>query len=333
MLLAPLPFLSAGQVFADPFFNSSEPGCDGSDPNVLWCDDFEDGDWVQTDSGGYRDGNIITPTAETYPPNDGWAGDVYYPTGASGVFNKALPGPADSPNYAVCGGMGVAGTPCAATSGLRVPIDSQGWQGMMGAHSLKGRTNYTHIYHRYYIKPLTGFTWGHEKLYTYNPCCLQAGIILGNTSSYFGSGTPQMFVATEGNWRLQNRNLGPSPDHVGWVVDGATLQWFVLRPGNWYALQIEIDTLAGILRMWMDNCGANGLGCTGQPTLRMEHTNVNWGGKSIGTLWLETWSNAGSRGTTYFDQFKVSTVGPIGFSGQSNTRDRTPPPTPNPHYS
>src|SRR2546428_655319 len=38
-------------------FNSAEPGCDYSDPNVVMCDDFEDGIWYRTncDSSGVTD--------------------------------------------------------------------------------------------------------------------------------------------------------------------------------------------------------------------------------------------------------------------------------------
>ena len=58
-----------GAASADPYFNSTEPGCDGSDPNVLTCDDFEDGDWYVTD--GDTAGGLANPD------NDGWGGTIY----------------------------------------------------------------------------------------------------------------------------------------------------------------------------------------------------------------------------------------------------------------
>src|SRR5262245_49175420 len=40
-----LALVAGPPASAHPYFNSSEAGCDGSDPNVLMCDDFEDGTW------------------------------------------------------------------------------------------------------------------------------------------------------------------------------------------------------------------------------------------------------------------------------------------------
>src|SRR5439155_17603430 len=74
----------------------------------------------------------------------------------------------------------------------------------------------------------------------------------------------------------------------------------------------------GVLEIWADNCGANGLGCTGTPTLRAQYTNVLWrlagDNTQIGSIWLESWSNIPSIGEEYYDQIKVSKVGPIGFT-------------------
>jgi hypothetical protein len=337
MLFASSLFLSAGQAFADPFFNSSEPGCDGSDPNVLWCDDFEDGDWAQTDSMGARGNAFVTSNPETYASNDGWVMDVYYPTG--GQPNQNNPGkgypstnPATGPNYALCGGQGVAGTNCAAKSGPRVlPSNSS----MMGMHSLKGRTNYNEVYLRWYVKPSSDFQWGHEKTFTFNPCCLQFGIILGDLYSLFGHGIPTFLVYTEGQKiRTQNMNTPlNAADAVNMHADdergGKLSYWW--SPGNWHAMQLHFksDTNGsnGVLEMWADNCGPNGLECTGVPTKRMSYTDVNWQGKGLGTLWLENWSNPLSHGDTSYDQFKASTVGPIPFSGVTN--DKTPPAAPN----
>src|SRR5262245_34688266 len=69
---------------ADPYFNSAEPGCDGTDPDVLLCDDFEDGDW-------FFDGDA------NLPENDGW--------------NRMSLGEVEG--AARCGRAGAAGTSCA----------------------------------------------------------------------------------------------------------------------------------------------------------------------------------------------------------------------------
>ena len=44
-----------GQAKAHPFLNSAEPQCNGNDPTILMCDDYEDGTWFVTNadtSGG-----------------------------------------------------------------------------------------------------------------------------------------------------------------------------------------------------------------------------------------------------------------------------------------
>jgi hypothetical protein len=331
MLLAPLPFLSAGQVFADPFFNSSEPGCDGSDPNVLWCDDFEDGDWAYTDAVGIRGGSKITTNAESYEPNDGWYMDIYYPTnGQSGTGFPSVQANT-GPNYATCGGKGAAGTDCAAQSGPRMTPEGEG---MMGMHSLKGRTNYDELYLRWYFKPSAGFVWGHEKTYTLNPCCLQSGIFLGDLYSFFGHGIPIFLVYSEGQRKLtQNMNTPlNAADAVNMRPDderGGALSYY-WTPGVWHAMQMHFKKNTsgnnGVFELWADNCGADGRQCTGQPTKRMSYSNVNWQGNGIGTLWLENWGNKVSVGETSYDQFKAATVGPIPFSGVTN--DGTPPAAP-----
>ena len=97
MLLASLLLLSPGPVFAHMFLNSAEPICNGSDPTILMCDDYEDGSWFITnaDSGGSGD-----------PQNDGWAGTIW----ATDPLQQ---------NYTRCGGKGAAGTNCTATTSNR----------------------------------------------------------------------------------------------------------------------------------------------------------------------------------------------------------------------
>jgi hypothetical protein len=327
MLLAPLLFLSTSQAFANLYFNSSEPGCDGSDPTVVWCDDFEDGDWGQTDENGLRGGTQLTTNAETYTPNDGWFLDGFYPL--PNGYGRGFPATTTpAKNYVFCGGYGVAGTNCAATSGPRMTIqgDPKDSAGMMGKHSLApNRASYKNLYLRWYIKPLTGFQWGHEKMMTINPCCLQIGIHLGSLYSPFSSGIPTFLNYADGQkWLYQNRNTviastnRPDPNN-------GNKQSYYMNPGDWHSLQIHIDSGAGVYEMWADNCGADGLMCTGSPTLIAQYTGVNWGGMSIGTIWLENWSSAASKGEAYYDQFKAATVGPIPFSDNSKTSDTVPP--------
>ena len=67
---------------------------------------------------------------------------------------------------------------------------------------------------------------------------------------------------------------------TGWFDQnqGNDLSWTI---GNWHYIEVRIklDTPkgngTGIVQVWADNCGANGLGCTGPGTLRLSHTGVN----------------------------------------------------------
>jgi hypothetical protein len=189
----------------------------------------------------------------------------------------------------------------------------------MADHGFVGQQSVSEIYVRYYYKPLANYAWGWEKHLTFNQACgLSAGcggIKFGNLhlrGAQSGNRPTtvemsyQIVNAIEDNHRRQNQ--GNTLDFTG---------------GNWYFIEIHIKLESpgqsnGLLEVWIDNCGANGLGCTGTPTLRMRHTNVHFGREAqnelIGTVWFENWGNLGSMGEAYRDQVKVSKVGPIGFA-------------------
>src|SRR5690349_23300861 len=69
---------TASLVRADGYFNSSEPGCNGSDPNVLFCDDFEHkangstpGEWYSLNGDqANAAGGILTKSK-------GWNGTIF----------------------------------------------------------------------------------------------------------------------------------------------------------------------------------------------------------------------------------------------------------------
>src|SRR2546425_7493314 len=215
-------------------FNSAEPGCDGSDPNILWCDDFEDGNW------------FVTPADKNNPLNGGWNGSPFGGPDPQGT------------GFGRCGGLGVAGTNCAATSGPHAGI---GQALAMADHDLRDLTSVSEIYFRYYIRPLAGFRFGQEKALTFNRCCAGVGGI------YFGTlfwgisdptlvGDPVFYAINQGVNLVQNQgqDLGP-------------------QAPNWYyvELHLQLNTPGlndGVLELWMDNCGADGRGCTSPGTPR-----------------------------------------------------------------
>jgi hypothetical protein len=266
-------------------FSSGEPGCDGSDPNVVMCDDFEDGVWYRTncDNGGVTDA-----------ANDGWCGTIYKPIE-----------PVDA---AVCGAAGAAGTNCAATSGF-----SNGAIGgqMMADHSFRYLDEFEEIYARYYYKAADGYIWGWQKAMTWNQCCAGIGRIKWGNLHFPCVGAlscaPSVQLPVPEDV-MQGQNLG-NP--------------LTFLSGRWYFIEVhmQLNTVGqadGVVEVWLDDCGRDGLGCAGTPTRRLRRTDVRFNrqspGEKIGSIWWENWANPGSTGMEYYDQVKVATVGPIGFA-------------------
>ena len=276
LLLLPLPAAAA------TYFNSAEPGCSGSDPNVLLCDDFEDGSWY------------VTTQDYTSAPNDGWSGTIY--------ANPITP-----PNAAFCGGVGVAGTPCTATHGVK---DGSAGGRNMAKHALALMTD--EVYVRFYTRISSGYFFGAEKVLTFNRTFAD-GIWFGNLHINCGN------EGTTGT--LQWQVPGGFPGGCVSQNQGNAL----LLTGNdhWYFIEVHVklDTVGqnnGTLRLWLNDCGTTGV-CTGTPTLRTSRTDLKFRQSSntemLGNLWWENWANPGSIGERYLDQIKVSRVGPIGFMG------------------
>jgi hypothetical protein len=178
----------------------------------------------------------------------------------------------------------------------------------MGDHNFSGQQSVDEFYFRYYLKDLPGAQIGQEKMLSVNLCCAGGGgIKFANHFTWAGGRTIQVTVVAEG----ANRGLNVSD--IGVLTTGTW--WFIE-----YHLKLNTPGVAnGVWEVWINNCGTSGTSCTGTPTLRARHTNVLWrivgDNSQVGSLWLENWANPGGTGTTYYDQIKVSKVGPIGFMG------------------
>jgi uncharacterized protein YjdB len=268
------------------YFNSSEPGCDGSNANVLWCDDFERGYWFKTTADAFNAANA------------GWNGTPYGDVDPLGL------------NFGRCSGAGVGGgTSCAATNGGHTGI---GQARAMADHSLS--QSVTEVYFRYYVKPLPGYAAGQEKAITFNKGLAGVGGIYAGTV-FYGLGAAG-----------SNPNPQPTfleENHPGGAINLDQNQGtpFGLVTGHWNAIQVRLKFVApgsDIVQMWMDDCGTDGTACTGTPTLRMSYSNetlspASDSSPSIGSIWLENWANPESVGEMYYDQIKVAKTGPIGF--------------------
>ncbi len=271
------------------FLNSAESQCDGSDPTIMMCDDYEDGSWFVTnaDSGGRND-----------PQNDGWAGTIYF------VDPLGL-------NFARCGAKGAAGTNCTSTTGYR---NTKPALGSGQGHHMLGPTTPTYpneIYHREYIKFSPGYVFGHEKVTFYERS--NSSVQHGLTQTPFGSSeidfATQSGSGCPGGRCKQNQGVNIS---------------FI--PGNWYYMETHLvlgNGSNGRVEIWIDDCGTNGLGCTGPGTLRLSHSNLSFTKWSQGCcdVHQENWCpsdatppNAGScAGEVHRDQtvFATRRIGPI----------------------
>lgn len=269
------------------YFNSAEPGCDGTDPNVLMCDDFEDGDWYTKNCDQARASGGLLQT-------DGWCGTIFNDAGmAAGT--------------ARCGGRGVR-SDCAATTGVFTSENAN-----MADHALSGAQGVNEIWVRFYTKPLGGYAFGAEKMLTFNDGQPGgAGIRWGNLSWNCGAGS----AATTGTLTMGF----PAPMDVCQLVN--TGNSISIQSGNWYFYEVHYRLSTpgqsdGIFELWVDNCGPTGTACPATPTLRIRRTDVRNARTStnelIRVLWFEAWANPRSGGERYWDQIKVARVGPIGY--------------------
>lgn len=322
LLLAPVLLLTASPASAAPYYNSSEPGCDGTNSDVLWCDDFEDGDWAAT----YCDVNN--------PANDGWNMTMYAPGGTYSC-GQALAGSPGPGNGGLATGTGIGGGK-AVQSGIH---SGAGQAYLMGDHTLNGATTttngYNEVYFRYYIKKVRPYTEGGQKHFSFNPCCAGIGGIKFAAFTSGGSGPdllPPDGTATHGeSW------------YVAYEANSGALMrsaqnispWYWIA-GEWYYVEVHIKlntpgVADGVFELWLNDCGTNGNSCGASPTLRARHTDIQYVGPGdntkIGSLWLENWANPATSGVEYYDQFKVSKTGPIGFSSTGGG-DVTPPAAP-----
>lgn len=271
-------FAAVTSTTATTYFNSSEAGCDGSDPDVLMCDDFEDGVWYVGGCNAGGPGN---------PANDGWGGTVYAD-------------PITPPGAAVCGGVGAAGTNCTATHGV---TSGSGNGRNMADHALS--QGVSEIYVRFYTRPSSGYRFGDEKVLAFNQSAgaCSAGIWFGNLA-LGRTGWMTWRVGTTGQHLRQNHGKALA------MVGG---RWYYVEI---HIVLNTAGQNNGTLRLWINDCGTTGV-CTGSPILRMSYTDVRFRHSSnselIRNLWWENWAHPGVVGERYIDQIKVSKVGPIGF--------------------
>lgn len=205
----------------------------------------------------------------------GWCGTIY--------GGKAYP------KAAVCGNVGYRSN-CAAVSV---------WTGGQDAEQADVSVTpaSSDLYIRFYTKPEAGYQFGAEKVLTLNKASAgNAGIYFGNLHINCGAGD------AKSTGMLQWQPAGPSPSGCRDII--------TMSPGRWYYIEVHIKPSANLLEVWANDCGASGP-CAGTPTKRLTLTNYPLASGSVGSVWLQAYSNPVSHGKRWWDAVKIST----GFNG------------------
>ncbi len=294
MLVAALVLLPVNHAFAAQYLNSAEPMCSGSDSTVLFCDDFEDGAWY-----------YFSGTNDYATVNKGWKGEFGIWPDPLGLVH----------NYGRCliDGLqgGAVGTGCSAES--RNTNDGQGNQ---ARHQFgPSATSVNEIYLRFYIYMAAGYNPTHHKLLSIG----WGDAIMGEQHIIVDL---RVFTSPmDGTGCIMIGTFAPDRDPVNacWLnqnqgnnISFATGRWYYLE----YHLKLNTSGQAdGVWEMWADDCGANGLGCTGSGTLRTRYTGgagLREGGQ-IKTILFEAWQGTAFSGSRYWDQIVARTtrIGPM----------------------
>lgn len=319
-------------------FDTFDPACDGSDSSIVFCDGFEDGEWIALDDGH-------AGTAE----NDFWV--------ASAAWSDGVPRfPVDSAGraFAECGApsaelaaFGAAGTPCTATQGW-ITGGSQGvnashWMFADASNPRDGRpVGSDNVYLRFYFKE-AGETSGRCEGGVPCPAYQQDGpngykvaefLAVkdpgGISASVIGQMAPNGPIGVAGHLCCHVDNpdtvrelysLLFDPYNVGPAFDLAAHrdEWIFIE-----AHVIEDGPERGVMELWIDACGRDGLGCTGTPTLRQritgyDFTNTGEAGAPgfLRGVWINFW-NSSSTGEIQVDEIVVRDGNardePIGFA-------------------
>lgn len=296
--------LFAGEAQSQPYYNSSERGCGGSNTNVVFCDDFEDGIWYRTDcdtSGGI-----------TNPDNDGWCGNV---------FNTITPADA-----IICGAGVTPFGNCAANVGAKSGGETDQNMALRHLKTASCGTDGTELcgvstlYVRWYAKWVTGYSFGAEK-----------------HLNFTNSDGDIAFANLQLNCGLGEGNQGPTAGVSVQVIHGEDMcdpvDGVTLESNKWYFFEMRVTAHAtqGIIQVWINDCGTDGTACGASPTLVYDRSGLrlpgNANGSHIETIWLESWANPVSAGTgPYWDQLKASITGPIGFARCGGPRSPGPAP-------
>lgn len=272
------------------WFNSSEPGGDGSNTDYLMADNFERGWWYKLN---YDDALLV---GDDFLSQCGWGGNIFDPITPASA--------SDGPGFR---------STWAATSGY---LDGTIGGHNMAEHGFVSGTTVTEAYFRLYFQRQSDYIGGHEKMFDFTRGFGTAQM-LGLAYNYFGTGRIR-FISY-----LHQDDSRPGGAE-NWLIPNMATE-LVCTNGHWYFLEMHMvlntgGLYNGTFEMWMDDFGTDGYSGPSTPTLRCQYNDIMWlngtteAGYTIGGIWIENWANEPSTGTTFYDNIIVSRTGPIGFT-------------------
>jgi hypothetical protein len=294
------------------FYNSAEEGCDGSDADVLMCEDFErpPGTGAEPGSGSHNWYAMNCDVANGAPGGrtentKGWCPTIYQDT----LMRIAT---------TVCGSKGFRSN-CASTTGPipgpctqveEGPCDEvfhDSAQGNMADHGFPSGAGYDSVTVRLFFYAETGFLWGGgQKFLTFNRGSPGGGgIHWGSFGWNCQHGDDDAGVPT----------MGWSAPNIGFELCQGASGGFEMQDGHWYGMIIQqklstdASTPNGYFRAYIDDFGTDGLTSVPTPTLRIQndtirHPRATFSG-NISTLWFESWGAPRVTGSWRLDNIKV----------------------------
>src|SRR5262245_12590710 len=203
---------TANPALAWPYVNSSEAGCNGSDPNALVCEDFETSSGSAFNSfwsvcgdaiavGGAACGSAPEGCAK------GWASAGNPLTGTDNTI----------------AGAGRNASRAATHNWQSGPTQCFG----SGAHHpfAPDRSGYNEIYVRWYQKWPSGYQFGAEKVLTFNQTAYGEGIFWGNIHCNQGAGSTSSTCGLSWQGTVGSASVSGGP---------------ALTSGVWWAIQVHI---------------------------------------------------------------------------------------------
>lgn len=288
------------------FMSNEVPG-----PTAVLTDDFRRGSWYLVDADQY-DWRTTAP---------GWAGTIFAnPITPSGAIRN-LQSIGKRPLFATSDYVG--------TSGVIVNSARN-----MALHNLSGANNggYEEVYFRCYVffvpadyygagDPSSDYRWGGQKTFSVNRWDDDGGIWWAGFQYNFGAGSDSPTGTLAAN----------NPHGTGVILAQNQGVNISMVPGKWYFIEWhirlnDVGQTNGLFELWINDGGSNGNFSGQTPTLRAQHTDVDYGrgvpvgsggggDELIGNVWLENWSNEqiSSTGEQFWANIYAATSGPIGF--------------------